>query len=178
MASIHEQNKQFLQRTIASHDLHHLRTQLEGRVLVPGDEDYDTMRLPWDTVNFDQHPALVVLPAHTADVRVAVLFAREHHLPIAVRSGGHGHITPANGTLLINFAQMRAIHIHPEASTARVEPGVRFGDLIQEAHAFGLAPLNGTAATVGVVGYMLGGGTGWLARQYGPGAVVFARLKW
>jgi FAD/FMN-containing dehydrogenase len=62
---------------------------------------------------------------------VAVLFAREHHLLIAVRSSGHGHVTPANGALLINFVQMKVLHINPEASTARVEPDVRFGDLIK-----------------------------------------------
>ncbi len=144
---------------------------------MPGDDDYDKVRLPWEKVNFDPYPALVVLPANTADVCVAVTFAREHHLPIAVRSGGHGHIAPANGALLLNFAQMTAIHINQEASTVRVEPDVKFGDLVQAAHAFGLAPLNGTASTVGVVGYMLGGGTGWLARQYGPGAGSIRSLE-
>ena len=31
----------------------------------------------------------------------------------------------------------------------------------------GLAPLAGSSAEVGVVGYTLGGGHGWLARKYG-----------
>ena len=38
------------------------------------------------------------------------------------------------------------------------------------AHPYGLAPLIGFAATVGVVGYTLGGGVGWMARQYGAAA--------
>ncbi len=58
----------------------------------------------------------------------------------------------------LNFKQMKAIYLNPKTATVRVEPGVKFGDLIQAAHASGLAPLNGTSATVGVVGYMLGGG--------------------
>jgi FAD/FMN-containing dehydrogenase len=177
MASIHDQKEHFSQRTIAPQDLQHLCTQLRGRALVPDDDDYDNVRSPWDTVNFDQYPALVVLPANTADACVAVTFARTHHLPIAVRSGGHGHIAPANGALLMNFAQMTAIHINQEASTVRVEPGVKIGDLVQAAHAFGLAPLNGTASTVGVGGYMLGVGTGWLARQYGPGSGSIRSLE-
>ena len=35
---------------------------------------------------------------------------------------------------------------------------------------YGLAPLQGSAGTVGVVGYLLGGGFGWLVRQYGLGS--------
>jgi FAD/FMN-containing dehydrogenase len=170
LASIHEQKEQFSQRTIAPQDLQHLRMQLQGRALVPGDDDYDNVRSPWDKVNFDPYPALVVLPANTADVCVAVTFAREHHLPIAVQGAGHGHVTPATDALLINFAQMTMIHMNQEASTVRVDPGVKFLDLIQATHPLGLAPLNGYAPGVGVVGYMLGGGIGWLTRQYGPGA--------
>src|SRR6185369_13161979 len=41
---------------------------------------------------------------------------------------------------------------------------------IAAAHPHGLAPLNGFAGTVGVSGYILGGGIGWLVRQYGAAA--------
>lgn len=145
-----------------------LRAKLKGSVLIPGDEGYDKARLTWDVKTFDQHPAVVVLPAATSDVQAAVSFAREYDLPIAVQGGGHGHPYPADDALLVNFANMTTIHIDAEA--ARVEPGVLFKALVQAAHANGLAPLNGFAASVGVVGYMLGGGIGWLARQYGSGA--------
>ncbi len=151
-------------------NLQNLRARLQGSALVPGDDGYDRARLTWDTATFDQHPALIVMPAITTDVLAAVTFAREHALPIAVQGGGHGHPYPADGAILVNFANMTSLQINPGASTARVEPGVKWADVIQAAYPFGLAPLNGFAATVGVVGYLLGGGFGWLVRQYGLGA--------
>ena len=147
-----------------------LRTRLQGRIILPGDEEYDKARQTWDAKTFDQHPAIIIMPTNASDVQAAVNFAREHDLPIAVQGGGHGHPHPADNALLVNFANMTNVQIDAEAATARVEPGVLSKALVQAAHAHGLAPLNGFAASVGVVGYMLGGGVGWLARQYGSGA--------
>ncbi|MGH9159854.1 MAG: FAD-binding protein [Vicinamibacteraceae bacterium] len=151
-----------------------LRASLQGHALVPGDDGYERARRTWDAATFDQHPAIVVMPAVTADVVSAVGFAREHGLPIAVQGAGHGHPRPADDALLLNFANMSRVEVEAATGTtpgiARVEPGAQWRDVIQAAHPHGLAPLNGFAGTVGVVGYLLGGGVGWLARQYGPGA--------
>jgi len=147
-----------------------LRARLQGSVLLPGDEGYERARQTWDAKTFDQHPAVIVLPARTADVQAAVTFAREHHLPVAMQGGGHGHPHPADDALLVNFANMIGVQIEPESATAQVEPGATWKEVVQAAAVSGLAPLNGFAASVGVVGYLLGGGCGWLTRQYGAGA--------
>lgn len=47
---------------------------------------------------------------------------------------------------------------------------MRAGQLIEAAAAHGLAPLNGSSNSVGVVGYTLGGGIGLLAREFGYAA--------
>ena len=154
-----------------------LRARLQGSVLIPGDEGYDMARQTWDVTTFDQHPAMIVLPAIASDVQAAVTFAREHDLPIAVQGGGHGHPYPADDALLVNFANMTNVYISAETATARIEPGVRSRAVIQAAHAYGLAPLTGFAATVGIVGYLLGGGCGWLTRQYGPGAASIRSVE-
>lgn len=156
--------------------LQRLRTHLQGQALLPDDEGYDQARKAW-VPTFEQHPALIVLPTCSADVVAAVTFAREQGLPIAVQGGGHGHPYPADGALFINFAQMNDIQINPETSTARVEAGLKWGKVIEAAHQFGLAPLNGFASTVGVVGYLIGGGIGWLTRQYGIGAASIRSVE-
>jgi FAD/FMN-containing dehydrogenase len=155
---------------------------VNGRVFVPDSDGYDTARQTWNVTTFDQRPAIVVMPSIAADVASAVSFAREHNLLIAAQGGGHGHPHPANDALLVNFASMRSVHITPvdapsdssarsgAAGTARAEPGATWREVIAAAHPHGLAPLNGFAATVGVSGYMLGGGIGWLVRQYGSAA--------
>src|SRR5262245_20190263 len=99
-----------------------------------------------------------------ADVRRAVLTARARGHRVAVRATGHGTLVePGPGTLLIDTSQMRSVLVDPERGTARVGPGATMGDVIDAAAPFGLAPVSGTNATVGVTGFTFGGGHGFLA---------------
>lgn len=106
-----------------------------------------------------------------ADVRRAVLTARARNLRVAVRATGHGtFVEPAPGTLVIDTSRMRSVLVDPERRSARVGPGATWGDVIEAAAPFGLAPVAGTNDTVGVTGFTFGGGHGFLARKYGLGA--------
>ena len=69
-------------------DISDLQTGLTGRVIAPGDADYDEARSVFYG-GIDRHPALIVRVANAADVSRVVLFARESGLNLAVRSGGH-----------------------------------------------------------------------------------------
>ena len=62
---------------------------------------------------------------------------------------------------------MRGVAIDPAARTAQVAAGARWSDVIPGAAAHGLACLPGSSSGVGVVGYTMGGGFGWLGRRYG-----------
>ena len=55
---------------------------------------------------------------------------------------------------------MDEVRIDPQARTATVGAGARWQQVIEAAAPHGLAPLNGSSPTVGVVGYTLGGGAG------------------
>jgi FAD/FMN-containing dehydrogenase len=102
-----------------------------------------------------------------ADVRAAVLAAREHGLPVAVRATGHGTVAPADAGWLVSTERMAGVRIDPDRRTATVGPGTRWADVIAAAAPYGLAPLSGSSVTVGVTGYTFGGGLGLLSRQYG-----------
>ncbi len=65
---------------------------------------------------------------------------------------------------------MRSVLVDPDRRTARVGPGATWGDVIEAAAPFGLAPVSGTNATVGVTGFTFGGGHGFLSRKYGLAA--------
>ena len=65
---------------------------------------------------------------------------------------------------------MRSVLVDPQRRTARVGPGATAADVVAAAAPLGLAPITGTSATVGVTGYTLGGGHGWLSRRYGLAA--------
>lgn len=153
-----------------------LRHHIGGDVYVPTDEQYDAARLAWNLM-VDQHPALVVMPANSADIATAVRFAAEHGLGVALQSTGHGATRPADDALLINTVNMNRVTIDAEAETAWVEAGARWGQVLDKAQDHGLAPLLGSSPDVGAVGYTLGGGFGWLGRKYGLAADSVRRFE-
>src|SRR3954451_22522341 len=120
----------------------------------------------------------VVQAVTPADVRGAVLAARARGLRVAVRATVHGTFAePSSDTLLIDTSGMRSVLVDPDRRTARVGPGATWGDVIEAAAPFGLAPVWGTNATVGVTGFTFGGGHGFLSRKYGLAADNLLRAE-
>ena len=65
------------------------------------------------------------------------------------------------------MSAMKHIDIDPQTATAWVEAGVNVKDLDDVTCPQGLAAVNGSCTTVGVVGFTLGGGFGFLSRTKG-----------
>ena len=139
-----------------------------GVVIRDGDAEYESARRVWNA-SIDKHPGLIARCSGLADVIVAVRFAREHDLVVAVRGGGHnvGGRALCDGGLVIDLSRLKGIHVDLQARRARVQPGVTLGELDRETHVFGLAVPLGIVSKTGVAGLTLGGGVGWLARKYG-----------
>ncbi|MDQ5818736.1 MAG: FAD-binding oxidoreductase [Actinomycetota bacterium] len=152
--------------TIPAQAVEQLRARLRGALLRPGEEGYDEARAAWN-LNARQRPAAVVMAEEASDVLAVVHFARNLGLGVGVMATGHGVGAPSDGGLLVNTSLMRGVRVDPVARTARVEAGALWKDVIPEAQAHGLAGLAGSAPHVGVVGYTMGGGFGWLGRRYG-----------
>jgi FAD/FMN-containing dehydrogenase len=114
-------------------------------------------------------PDVVVEAADAADVQRAVAHAAARRIPVAARATGHG-ATPLAEGVLITTSRLDHVRIDPRARTADVGAGVTWDAVVRAAARHGLAPLSGTAPTVGVAGYTLGGGLGPLARRYGYAA--------
>src|SRR5262249_20259058 len=75
-----------------------------------------------------------------------------------------------DGALLLRTSPMRGVRIDPDTRTARADAGALWQDVAVPASDHGLAGLAGTSLLVGVTGYTLGGGLGWLARRPGLAA--------
>ena len=143
-----------------------LRSRLRDALLRPGEEGYDEASAAWN-LNARHRPAVVVMAEGADDVQAAVQFARDEGFGVGVMATGHGTATPSDGGMLINTSRMRGVRVDPEARTAHVEAGAKWTDVVPEAAAHGLAGLPGSSSQVGVVGYTMGGGFGWLGRKYG-----------
>jgi len=137
----------------------------------PDDSRFDDARQAWNLAA-DLRPAVVVLPTTVDEVVDAVTYAAERDLRVAVQGTGHGASVhaPMEGTLLINMREMRAVEIDAENRRARVEAGTLWEEVVNPATEHGLTALHGSSPNVGVVGYSLGGGIGWMARKHGLSA--------
>ena len=145
-----------------------LRSGLAGRIILPGDADYDASR----TVMYggiDKKPAVIVRARNAGDVKQAVNFARDNGLEIAVRSGGHsaaGHSTTEGG-LVVDLREMTAIEIDAAGKAAWAEAGATALEVSKAATEQGLVVGFGDAGSVGLGGITTGGGVGYLSRKYG-----------
>jgi len=149
----------------------HLGSSLDGTVLLPGDQRFDSARRAWNLA-VDQRPAAVIFPESAAAVAAALGYAARRGLRVAAQGTGHnaGPLGPLTDTVLLRTDRMRGIRIDPQARTARAEAGVVWLDVVQAAARHGLAALAGSSPDVGVTGYTLGGGLGFLGRKYGLAA--------
>lgn len=141
---------------------------LHGQLITPADSNYDEARTIYNAM-IDKRPALIARCQDAADVIAAVNFARENHLDVAIRSGGHNGagLAMVDDGLVIDLSPMKGIHVDPEARTVQVEAGCTWADVDNATHAFGLAVPSGIISTTGVGGLTLGGGLGYLSRKYG-----------
>ncbi|HEV8718765.1 MAG TPA: FAD-binding oxidoreductase [Candidatus Binatia bacterium] len=144
------------------------KASLRGELLCPGDAGYDGARQIWNGM-IDKRPALIVCCRGVVDIINSVNFARANNLLISVRGGGHNLAGNAvcDGGLMVNLSGMKSIRVDPVYRTARAEPGLTWGEFDRETQAFGLATTGGQVSTTGIAGLTLGGGWGYLARQYG-----------
>ncbi len=145
-----------------------LRDSLRGAVFLPDDPGYHEIRQVWNR-RYDRKPAIIVQALGTTDVVRAVEFARDRGLPVSVRSGGH-HVSGMGACdegMMIDMSRMRSVIVNPETQTAIVQGGATAADVIRETQLFGLAVPTGNIGRVGVAALALGGGMGYLRRQYG-----------
>jgi hypothetical protein len=145
-----------------------LRALSTGDVVSPADAGYDEARLAWNLAA-DQRPAAVAFPENESDVAFAIAYAREAGLRVSVQGTGHNPMPlgAMTDSILIRTNRMRQVDIDPAARRARVQAGAIWSDVAAPANAHGLAALVGSSPDVGVVGYSLGGGIGYLGRKHG-----------
>jgi FAD/FMN-containing dehydrogenase len=153
---------------VTSDQLDALRSRLAGKLLTADSPEYDSARATL-YITMDRRPLAIVRATNAQDVAAAVNFARDNALPLAVRSGGHSlaHRSVIDGSIVVDFSDMKQVTIDPEARVARVQPGATSGDLTGPANAHGLALTTGDTHSVGMGGLVTGGGIGFMARKYG-----------
>jgi FAD/FMN-containing dehydrogenase len=148
-------------------ELTQLKKDIKGEVVLPGDKDYEVLS---KVLMAKGTPAVIVKPADNNDVAAAISFARENKLVLSVKSGGHSGMGAStnNGGLVIDLALLNSVEvIDEEKSLVRIGTGAIWGDVARSLMPHKLAISSGDTASVGVGGIGVGGGIGWMVRQYG-----------
>src|SRR3954462_11332823 len=152
--------------TTASHT--NLAEALDGAVILPNDRRYDDARSSFNLL-VDQRPAAVAFPSDARDVADAVAYAERLGLRVAPQATAHNQapLGDMEDLLLVNVSRLQDVHVDPGARIVRVGAGVKWDRVAPRLSAHGLAGLHGSSPDVGIAGYSLGGGMGWLSRKHG-----------
>ena len=148
-----------------------LRTIMQGKVVLRGDDEYARTRRIWNGA-VESQPALFAVCETSEDVQAAVRVARRHDIPFSVRGGGHhwaGAALCPDG-LVIDLSTMRQVVVDSHSRVATVEGGARLKDVAAAAGAHSLVAALGNCGAVGIAGLTLGGGYGPLNGLYGLAA--------
>jgi FAD/FMN-containing dehydrogenase len=145
-----------------------LKRSLKGDVIVGGMADYDSARRIWNAA-IDRKPAVIVRCVDVHDIVGAVRFGERHDAVMAVRAGGHhaAGFAMCDGGMVIDLTRLTGVDVDPARKIARVGGGATFADYDAATHQHGLASTGPIISMVGVAGYTLGGGLGWLHRHIG-----------
>ena len=145
-----------------------LSAQMTGRIVTPSDPDWDATRQVFNLAT-DLRPAAVALPGDVRDVTAAVEYAGANGLRVAPQATGHNAdaLGSLDDVLLLDVRELQDVSIDPRARRVRVGAGVKWERVVPQLSEVGLGALHGSSPDVGIAGYSLGGGMGWLARKYG-----------
>src|SRR5690348_9930036 len=111
-----------------------LALRLDGRLVQPGDVEWDIARQAWQ-LSVDQVPTAVVIAASVADIRATIDAACALGLRVAPQGTGHNAapLGPLDGTILLKTSGLRGVTIDPVTRIARVEPGALWMDVVPRA---------------------------------------------
>jgi len=140
----------------------------QGTVFRRGDAGWDAARTPW-VINVAHDPAAVALVATADDVVDAVQSAGACGLHVLAEGTGHGAtpVGPLADTVLLRTSALKTVDVDPATSSSWVGAGAEWGQVSAAAAEHGLVAQAGSAADVGVAGFLLSGGVSWLARSHG-----------
>jgi FAD/FMN-containing dehydrogenase len=141
---------------------------LTGRIIWPQDPNYDEARQSFNA-RFSRFPAAVVVCDNTEDVENAVRWARQEGMPVRARSGGHSYeaYSVVDGGLVIDLGGLTDVDVDMSRGEAVIGAGVRLLDCYRRLWEHGVTIPGGTCPGIGIAGLTLGGGIGFLSRQFG-----------
>jgi hypothetical protein len=141
---------------------------MRGPVVLPGTAVYARIAPVYNGRYAGIRPAAVAQPLDERDLATALRVARARGLALRVRAGGHSYIGASTvaGGVVLDLRRLRGIELQSDG-TVLAGAGLRQIEIVAALARRGRAIVHGSCATVGLGGFVLGGGYGFGARRYG-----------
>jgi len=157
-----------------------VRQLVRSPVFARGEQGYEEARLNiWCANVPDRFPVAIIRARSAADVSAAIRYAQRNGLRVAIRGGGHNWSAASlrDNALMIDVGGMSGLEIDPDRRVAFVEPGVSGGHLFQSAADLGLTFPVAHCPSVPMSGFLLNGGYGFNAGEWGPSALLIEAVE-
>ncbi len=147
--------------------LDELARSLKGNLLLPGQDSYEKLYAPANTIFANVRPLALAMCADENDVAVAAKWCVANSVLPTVRGGGHNYVGASTSTgLIVDLGLLRQAQVDSKTGRAVVGGATRNGDLFAYYDRTPLAEQNwilpaGTCPQVGIGGLVLGGGIGY-----------------
>ncbi len=141
--------------------------ELSDISITPGSEEYNSKTRMYNPAFAQEHPAFVALPNSVDEVQKCLKSANFYKVPLAVRSGGHcfsGYSTIDSRGFVLSLNKLKAIKWSD--NSVKVQGGASWRDVYNQMDNDVLV-VGGCCPSVGIGGYVLGGGYGLLSRRFG-----------
>jgi FAD/FMN-containing dehydrogenase len=149
--------------------LQNFEPTFEGDIVTSSNPSYVRAISRWAS-NSERQARYILFPKNDQAVALAIIFATNNNLPIAVRGGGHsvsGSSSVQDGVVIDLSRFLNGVVIDPVGRLAFVGGGATWATVEETAMQHGLATVAGTVNETGVGGLTLGGGWGFLSGEYG-----------
>lgn len=158
------------------------RLATNAEIIEQGSELFDQARVVENGLCRDLRPAVIVMPKSENDVSQIVRIAAKYNRELSVRSGGHSFLCQGikNNSIHIDMRHMNQMSLiprgpldkqDPEGPSLILGPGLRWGQVLEKYPREKYTYLHGQCHSVGVGGFLLGGGyNGGTSQRYGRGS--------
>jgi FAD/FMN-containing dehydrogenase len=131
-------------------DISSLRQSFKGDIVTPADPNYKEAIARW-AANAERPAKVVAFVKDTNDVALALKYARDNNLQVAIRCGGHsvsGASSAKDGLVVDLSRYYNYAIVDPESRSVRVGGGSLWGTVEREAIKYGLATVAGSVSHV------------------------------
>ena len=143
-------------------------------VYEPGEDNYERYVATANLIYRFSSPSCVVQPKCACDARDIIKIVKPLSIPITIKNGGHSYAggSTTNIGILMELGLMNEVDVDTKSQTVTVKGGALWFHVYKKLvsmHLDGFVVNGGRCPTVGVSGFILGGGLSPFTRSFGMG---------